>query len=169
VWKNDNKILVDGCSVTLGRNSVSCGKCPVYLTIDYAALHRPDTSINIACRRLHVSWNCDKFVVTATCMHLYPRVEHWRIEDTCCSSGILVSVLHVSCKRGLACTVCWCVPVSGQHLLSTTHCYMHQVQLARWSVSVEHNHCLRVFVPYQTPQTSESSSKLIILAIFWYL
>ena len=35
----------------------------------------PDTSC-IACRRLRVSCIGDKIVVTATCIHLYPRVEH---------------------------------------------------------------------------------------------
>jgi len=33
-------------------------------------------SVCIACRRLHVSCIGDKIVVTATCIHLYPRVEH---------------------------------------------------------------------------------------------
>jgi len=67
----------------------------------------PLQSICIACRRLHVSCIGDKIVVTATCMHLYPRVEHWQIHvdgykllvrDTC-------RRLHVSatiwCKRSL--------------------------------------------------------------------
>ena len=39
----------------------------------------PDTSCSLStcilCRRLHVSCIGDKTVVTATCMHLYPRVE----------------------------------------------------------------------------------------------
>ena len=36
---------------------------------------RPDTSC-IPCCHQHVSCISDKIVVTATCMHLYPRVEH---------------------------------------------------------------------------------------------
>ena len=36
----------------------------------------PLVSTRIACRRLHVPCIGDKIVVTATCIYLYPRVEH---------------------------------------------------------------------------------------------
>jgi len=68
----------------------------------------------IPCRRLHVSCIGDKTVITATCIHLYPRVEHCLelasvnmgygdkgykllVRDTCIR-------LRIWCTRGLRCT-----------------------------------------------------------------
>ena len=63
----------------------------------------------VPCRRLHVSCIGDKTVVTATCIHLYPRVEHclelvsgYMQTDISCSSWILVQTATCTwCKRGL--------------------------------------------------------------------
>jgi len=52
----------------------------------------PLVSTCIPCRRLHISCIGDKIVVTATCIHLYPRVEH-------CLELLSVYMYPSTCKR----------------------------------------------------------------------
>ena len=56
-----------GCSPRKPRlHQIHVAGCKLYLLV----------STCIPCRRLHVSCIGDKIVVTSTCIHLYPRVEH---------------------------------------------------------------------------------------------
>ena len=60
----------------------------------------PLVSICIACRRLHLSCIGDKTVVTATCMHFYPRIEHCSTMSPICRP----SVADVNANGGYAWT-----------------------------------------------------------------